>query len=486
MREAAAIGIDLAWSDRNLSGCVAVDSKGRVVDERLLAADDDIVEWVAALADEHATVAIDAPLLVANETGRRPCENEVARVYGSRHAAPHSSNRRRLIGSHGRIRGEDLAARLGELGFGDPWSDSQRVVLEVYPHPAIVEVFGLDRRLKYKKGNVAERRAGLRTLEGLIAELASAMPSLHAPRLDITESTGGASLKGIEDLLDARICAWIARLWQHDPERVTIYGDSTYGHIAVPSGSNVEASEPDSANPSLISTPLGSSDLSRDEERFEIAVGNFMRSCIDLQANEATFQAWYATAVVAEFGLARVYRETHVTRDGLVEIAPNAIRLPDLTEKGNEFFPDLSVSKIPAIDARHTATRDPALQHAGVMLNQFSIVTEFKATGSTTKPTTPKAIRADLSKLAVFAEAYSAAALDGDRSLATYMVILDNFEKYGKRKPHYGPKRMLGILTEMVERWPVGVSIPTVLVGSRADSGIEIATYRDFVRYRGS
>lgn len=105
-----------------------------------------------------------------------------------------------------------------------------------------------------------------------------------------------------------------------------------------------------------------------------------MRSCIDLQANEAAFQAWYATAVVAEFGLARVYREIHVTRDRLAELAPNAIRLPDLTEKGNEFFPDLSVSMAPAVDARHTATRDPALQHAGVMLNRFSIVTEFKAT----------------------------------------------------------------------------------------------------------
>lgn len=116
------------------------------------------------------------------------------------------------------------------------------------------------------------------------------------------------------------------------------------------------------------------------------------------------------------------------------------------------------------------------------MLNQFSIVTEFKATGSTTKPTMPKAIRADLSKLAVFAEAYSAAASDSEGSLPTYMVILDNFEKYGKRKPHYGPKRMLGILTEMAEQWPVGVSVPTVLVGSRTGSGIEIATYRDFAR----
>ena len=58
------------------------------------------------------------------------------------------------------------------------------------------------------------------------------------------------------------------------------------------------------------------------------------------------------------------------------------------------------------------------------------------------------------------------------------MVILDNFEKYGRRKPHYGSKRMLGILGGMEERWPAGVSVPTVLVGSRTASGIEIATYR--------
>ncbi len=44
--------------------------------------------------------------------------------------------------------------------------------------------------------------------------------------------------------------------------------------------------------PGSKTAPLGSSDLNREEERFEIAVGNFMRSCIDLQANEAAFQAW--------------------------------------------------------------------------------------------------------------------------------------------------------------------------------------------------
>jgi hypothetical protein len=64
------------------------------------------------------------------------------------------------------------------------------------------------------------------------------------------------------------------------------------------------------------------------------------------------------------------------------------------------------------------------------------------------------------------------------------MVILDNLEKYGRRKPHYGSKRMLGILGVgvMEERWPAGISVPTVLVGSRTASGIEMATYRNFAR----
>jgi hypothetical protein len=43
------------------------------------------------------------------------------------------------------------------------------------------------------------------------------------------------------------------------------------------------------------------SNLARVAARFEIAVGNFVRSAFDLAANEKAFQAWYAASVIQEF-----------------------------------------------------------------------------------------------------------------------------------------------------------------------------------------
>lgn len=47
-------------------------------------------------------------------------------------------------------------------------------------------------------------------------------------------------LKAIEDLLDARICAWVAAVWtRHGNAGVRVFGDASSGHIAVPIGSVV-------------------------------------------------------------------------------------------------------------------------------------------------------------------------------------------------------------------------------------------------------
>ncbi len=167
--DAAAIGVDLAWSRGRATGACAVASDGTIVDERLLGSDDEIVAWVAAHAAAECAVAIDAPILVPNEAGRRECERQVASEYGSRYAGPHPSNRALHLRTYGAIRGEDIATALERYGFGGPWDGRDRTALEVFPHPAIVEAFGLPERLPYKRGRVAQRRAGLRTLEALIA-----------------------------------------------------------------------------------------------------------------------------------------------------------------------------------------------------------------------------------------------------------------------------------------------------------------------------
>lgn len=233
-------GIDLAWSDNHLTGVCALDDAGTIVDEQLLQTDDEIISWVSERLDGPAVVAIDAPLSVPNETGRRAGENEVAAEYGGRKAGPHSSNRSLFMRRYGRIRGEDLAARLGELGFGDPWDDGDRTLLEVYPHPALIEAFGLPERLRYKTkpGLGSEgRRIGLRNLARLLGSLERADPPLSGPPIAVADDVRGRAAKAIEDRLDARVAAWVAAVWaRHGTSRVRLFGDAENGHIAVPVG----------------------------------------------------------------------------------------------------------------------------------------------------------------------------------------------------------------------------------------------------------
>lgn len=201
--------------------------------------DDELVSIIRGLSGPVA-VAIDAPLVVPNETGRRECEAEVQRVYGSRHAGPHPANRTLLTKVHGRIRGEDLLVRLRDLGFRLPADRGPRTVLECFPHPALIEMFGLSERLRYKAKRgfgVAHRRRGLVELDRLIGTLATATPPLRTPSLRIDETVRGRALKALEDRLDASICAWIAAAWTHGgSDAIAFFGDPAGAHIAVPRG----------------------------------------------------------------------------------------------------------------------------------------------------------------------------------------------------------------------------------------------------------
>ncbi|HSG79402.1 MAG TPA: DUF429 domain-containing protein [Acidimicrobiia bacterium] len=222
------VGIDLAWSDRNPSAGCALDGAGRIVDETPLGDDDEILAWIASIAPR--VVAVDAPLLVPNETGMRPCEREIQRVYGGRGGGAHPANRALLTRTSGRIRGEDLARRLE--GFGGPWDDAEGTLIEVYPHPGMIEVFGLPRRLPYKRVPAAERPGRLRELRRLLESLTD--PPLRGARVPLDGSIRGRRAKAAEDRLDARFCAWVASVWALHPDRVRLFGDAATGHIAVP------------------------------------------------------------------------------------------------------------------------------------------------------------------------------------------------------------------------------------------------------------
>ena len=186
-------------------------------------------------------VGIDAPLVVVNPSGSRPCETALNRDFARFDAGAH----RRTPPSRNSAdpRGARLAARLG-LDI-DPASLAPRRAIEVYPHPALVVLFGLGRALKYKQRSnrsFASLRAEMLRLTSLLEGLASfPIPARLAgnPDWDALVAAIGAAgrkseLRRAEDQLDAVVCAYVAMLAAKNPGSTTVYGDLETGYILTP------------------------------------------------------------------------------------------------------------------------------------------------------------------------------------------------------------------------------------------------------------
>ena len=204
---------------------------------------DGIVDFVAQQFGAGTVIAIDASLIVKNASGQRRCETEVAVRFGKHHASCHSSNTSRLHHDTGM----KLVERLGALGFNhefDLGTARQRAgkwLFEVYPHPAMVQLFGLEQIIRYKKGSVGQKREGLEKLRTHLRKLADGTRGLigspvlesllewHLPDLK------GESLKRYEDTLDAVFCAYLAwHCWRWGEERNEMFGTLSDGYIVVP------------------------------------------------------------------------------------------------------------------------------------------------------------------------------------------------------------------------------------------------------------
>lgn len=240
------IGIDLAWqSNAHPSGAAVLcgDREGA----ELLAVTGSlhslrsVTDFIVGHESYETVVAIDAPLIIENDSGQRHCETLVSRAYGSRHASCHTSNRSRFPDAAS-VR---LAGTLMSRGYRHATTIvSRRTLMEVYPHPALIELFALPSILKYKKGSVSARAQGLEQLQRLLATLELAEPRLlTSPPLSTLLATPPTSLRGsarkaLEDSLDALVCAYIAyHYWYWDGKRTAILGDSSEGYIAIPTTS---------------------------------------------------------------------------------------------------------------------------------------------------------------------------------------------------------------------------------------------------------
>ena len=236
------VGLDLAWGEVKPTGVAALDDAGRLVHLSAQTDDDSVAAALRPYVAGDCLVAVDAPLVVDNETGNRPGEAALNRDFARFDAGAHPANTGRSEFAQ-QPRGARLAARLG-LDI-EPSSRSRRRAVEVYPHAATVALFRLGRTLKYKNKpgrTLAQLRSELLTLVDLLERLADAdvpMVVTGEPRwrslVEAVRSAGRKSdLRRAEDQVDAVVCAYVALFAVRRPDLVTTYGDAETGSILTP------------------------------------------------------------------------------------------------------------------------------------------------------------------------------------------------------------------------------------------------------------
>ncbi len=228
------VGLDLAWGTRARTGLAVVDDAGALVASGSAVGDDEIAAWLRTHAAEVVVAAVDAPLVVPNATGQRRCETEISRAFWRFKIGAHSSNRSRA--AFDPPRAATLADRFGwSVDPAHHGTVEAPVCLEVYPHPAMVALFGLAERIAYKSGPA--RAAGFAQLVGHLAEIAQLRLAEHPRWAELTRVVADprrGDLTRIEDELDAILCAHLAWLWHHRPGTLRVYGSLADGYIVAP------------------------------------------------------------------------------------------------------------------------------------------------------------------------------------------------------------------------------------------------------------
>ncbi|MDX2097288.1 MAG: DUF429 domain-containing protein [Leptolyngbyaceae cyanobacterium bins.59] len=232
------LGIDLGWSSGSSGVCCLGWQQGKLTLlslDRLtdLAA---ILAWVDAWipSDEFGMIAVDAPTLIPNQTGMRLPDRLAHHHFGRYHAGCYPANLNRPFAARTVGFGLSLEARGFHHAPTIVPQQPGRYQIEVFPHPAIVQLFGLSQILKYKKGKLGDRRLELARLRQYIREkLPLTEPPLTVELPSIPQK--GTDLKAVEDQLDSLMCAYIAAHWWYwGTERTLVLGDRAAGYIVVP------------------------------------------------------------------------------------------------------------------------------------------------------------------------------------------------------------------------------------------------------------
>ena len=246
------IGIDLAWSSRNATGFSALKRNGDAANLICccnLYTDEEVIDAIESIVTrkDDVIVAVDAPLTVPNQAGRRPAETEIDEIFHQYGAGAFPCNRNLLTRyNNGIIRGEAIVDRLRTLNIvhraAIETRKQTRQVFEVYPHPAMVVLFRLQHILKYKKKRRrqnAERMKAFDHYQGHLQNLSNPPWSLNPTPFSEYREFGAADLKRYEDRIDSLFCSYLAfYYWWWGKERCSIYGNFEEGYIVSPTLQN--------------------------------------------------------------------------------------------------------------------------------------------------------------------------------------------------------------------------------------------------------
>ena len=230
------VGIDLAWGEKKHDGVCFLEWDGRrgaVAGFAYPQGDRELLETVLEKAHGYPSVfvTVDAPIVCPNRTGTRPVDRLTHRMFHRQHAACHPANSTKCP------RPPRVARLMEKHGFRIGWEPVQgkKTVAEVYPHPAMVRMFGIPRIVKYKKGSVVERRKEFRRLQGLLKKCLRK----KFPKLQMGSETNVLLKerwsKPVEDRTDALFCALIGLWhWTHQGRKSEVIGDRKTGFILLP------------------------------------------------------------------------------------------------------------------------------------------------------------------------------------------------------------------------------------------------------------
>ena len=233
----AHVGIDLAWNTNARTGLAVVDGSGALVESASVRTDEEIDAWLARYAAALINVAIDAPLIVSNETGMRPAEKLIGAVFGRYDASCYPANTSTAYMNPPRA--TTLALRHGwNVDPAHVGSPAGPTCIEVYPHPATIGLFNLGRSLKYKGGDLTTRQAAFNVLLDHIESLPVLTLATNERWVEIRDVAGNSprqfQLDRIEDEVDGILCAHLAWLWHTEGSALHVYGDLETGYIVAP------------------------------------------------------------------------------------------------------------------------------------------------------------------------------------------------------------------------------------------------------------